>query len=63
MRKNTPPPDCPKCEKPMKFVLIKTGGRKFRCLDCQGQDLSQSADVLSLPTGRGVRAQSLLVER
>jgi hypothetical protein len=51
MRKNTPRPDCPNCKTPTKFVLVKTGGRKFRCVDCQGQDLSQSPDVLSLPTG------------
>jgi hypothetical protein len=59
MRKNTPPPDCPNCKKPMKFVLVKTGDRKFRCLDCQGQDLSQSPDVLSLPTGSQAHAASV----
>jgi hypothetical protein len=34
MPKNTPPPICPKCSRPMRFVLVKTGGRKFRCVDC-----------------------------
>jgi hypothetical protein len=34
MPKNPPPPDCPKCSKPMRFMLVKTGGRKFRCVDC-----------------------------
>lgn len=35
MRKiNAPPPNCPLCKKPMKFVLVATGGRRFRCEDC-----------------------------
>jgi len=34
MPKNSPPPICPKCSMPMRFVLVKTGGRKFRCVDC-----------------------------
>jgi len=32
--KNSPPPTCTKCGKPMRFMLVKTGGRKFRCIDC-----------------------------
>jgi len=38
MAKNTPPPTCPKCNKPMRFLLVKTGGRKFRCIDCEVPD-------------------------
>jgi hypothetical protein len=34
MAKNTPPPLCLKCSKPMSFMLVKTGGRKFRCIHC-----------------------------
>jgi hypothetical protein len=34
MPKNSPPPTCPKCRMPMRFRLVKTGGRKFRCIDC-----------------------------
>jgi hypothetical protein len=51
MAKNTPPPLCLKCSKPMRFTLIKTGGRKFRCLDCSGEDPLRSPDVAKLLSG------------
>jgi hypothetical protein len=51
MAKNTPPPVCPKCNKPKRFVLVKGGGRKFRCLDCDGEDPLKSPDVAKLLTG------------
>jgi tRNA(Ile2) C34 agmatinyltransferase TiaS len=51
MAKNTPPPHCPKCGKPMRFVLVKTGGRRFRCLDCDGEDPLKSPDVARLLEG------------
>jgi hypothetical protein len=51
MAKNTPPPRCPKCKKPMRFVLVKTGGRKFRCMDCDGEDPLKSPDMAKLLTG------------
>jgi hypothetical protein len=51
MPKNPPPPTCPKCRKPMRFVLVKTGGRKFRCIDCSGDDLLRSPEVAKLLTG------------
>jgi hypothetical protein len=51
MPKNSPPPDCPKCRKPMKFLLVKTGGRKFQCLDCQGDDPMKSSEVAKLLKG------------
>ena len=51
MAKHTPPPRCPKCKKPMRFVLVKTGGRKFQCMDCDGEDPLKSPDVAKLLTG------------
>jgi hypothetical protein len=52
MPKNTPPPFCPKCRKPMLFLLRKhIGGRKFQCLDCEGDDPLRSPDVAKLLTG------------
>jgi len=38
MAKNTPPPACPKCGKSKKFMLVRTGGRKFRCVVCDLPD-------------------------
>jgi hypothetical protein len=35
----------------MRFVLVKTGGRKFRCLECEGEDPLKSLEVAKLPTG------------
>jgi hypothetical protein len=46
MPKNTLPPICPKCAKPMRFLLKKTGGRTF-----DGDDPLRSADVAKLLTG------------
>jgi hypothetical protein len=51
MPKNTPPPICPKCHKPMRFLLKKTGGRKFQCIDCDGDDPLRSPEVSKLLTG------------
>lgn len=51
MPKNTPPPICPKCRKPMQFLLWKTGGRKFQCLDCDGGDPLRSSEVAKLLAG------------
>ena len=51
MAKNIPPPDCRKCGKPMRFVLVKTGGRRFRCMDCDGEDSLKSPDVAKLLNG------------
>jgi hypothetical protein len=39
MPKNPPPPTCSKCNKPMRFMPAKMGGRKFRCIDCEVPDL------------------------
>ena len=33
MPKNPPPPVCPKCGVSMHFVIVKTGGRKFKCVN------------------------------
>lgn len=51
MPKNAPPPSCTKCRKPMKFVLVKTGGRKFRCINCDVPDPMRSPEVAKLFTG------------
>jgi hypothetical protein len=48
MPKNSPPPLCPKCRKAMHFLLRKTGGRKFQCLDCDGGDPLRSPEVAKL---------------
>jgi hypothetical protein len=41
----------PKCRKPMQFLLCKTGGRTFRCLDCAGDDPMRSSEVAKLLAG------------
>jgi hypothetical protein len=52
MPKNNPSPTCPKCKKPPRFLLRKNiGGRKFQCLDCEGDDPLRSPDVAKLLTG------------
>jgi hypothetical protein len=51
MAKNTPPPLCLKCSKPMRFLLVKKGGRTFRCLDCDGEDPLKSPEVAKLLEG------------
>ena len=52
MPKNSPPPICPKCGMPMRFVLVKTGGRKFRCVDCDVTDLLNLPEVTKHSHGR-----------
>jgi hypothetical protein len=51
MPKNPPPPTCSKCRKPMHFMLVKTGGRKFRCVDCDVPDPLRLPEVAKLLTG------------
>jgi hypothetical protein len=51
MAKNPPPPPCPKCRKPMRFMMAKKGGRKFQCIDCDGGDPLQSPAVTKLLSG------------
>jgi hypothetical protein len=51
MAKNIPPPSCPKCHKPMKFVLVKTGGRRFRCIECDLPDPLKLPEVQRLLSG------------
>jgi hypothetical protein len=55
MPKNPPPPTCSKCSRPMHFMPVKTGGRKFRCINCD------VADPLKLPEGRRVEADQIKV--
>jgi hypothetical protein len=38
MPQNLPPPTCPKCHHPMHFAVVRTSGRKFRCVDCDMAD-------------------------
>jgi hypothetical protein len=35
----------------MHFMLVKTGGRKFRCIDCDGSDPLRSSEVAKLLAG------------
>ena len=48
MPKNFPPPSCPKCKKPMHFLVGKTGVRKFRCVNCDEVDPLRLADIQAL---------------
>ncbi len=48
MAENLPPPtppSCPKCRKPMHFIVLETGGRKFQCVQCDGGDPMRLSDV------------------
>jgi hypothetical protein len=51
MPKNPAPPMCSKCSKPMRFMLVKTGGRKFRCIDCDVPDPLKLPEVAQLFKG------------
>ena len=46
--KNPPPPICPKCGKPMHFIITKFGGRKFQCVKCDEVDPMRLSDVQAL---------------
>jgi hypothetical protein len=48
MVKNTPPPTCSKCGKPKRFMLVKSGGRKFRCIDCDVPDPLKTLEMQNL---------------
>ena len=48
MAKNTPPPTCSKCGKPKRFMLVKSGGRKFRCIDCDVPDPLKTLEMQKL---------------
>jgi hypothetical protein len=45
MPKNPPPPNCLKCGKAMRFMLIKAGGRRFRGIDCDAPDPLQLPEI------------------
>ena len=51
MPRNPPPPTCLQCSKPMRFMLVEKGGRKFRCIDCDGPDPLQLPELAKLLTG------------
>ncbi len=39
-------PICPKCHKPMRLAIIKgVRGRKYRCIDCEGEDPLRSRGI------------------
>ena len=46
----------------MRFLLRKSGGRKFQCLDCEGDDPLRSPDVAKLLAGelRPLEEESLI---
>jgi len=52
MPKNTPPPTCMTCGKPTKWLLANTGGRKFRCIDCDGLASTGPLNLLFSKAGR-----------
>lgn len=40
------PPPCPHCHKPMRLMLDKASlGRKYKCIDCEGDDPFLSPDI------------------
>jgi hypothetical protein len=42
-------PICPKCHKPLKLMLVKAmPGRKYQCIDCDGEDRLRSSDISKL---------------
>jgi hypothetical protein len=49
--KNPPSPLCPKCRKTMRFMLAKTGGRQFQCIDCNAGDPLRLPAVAKLLNG------------
>jgi hypothetical protein len=49
--KNPTPATCPKCNKPMRFMLVKKGGRKLRCIDCDVPDPLRLPEVTKLLEG------------
>jgi hypothetical protein len=48
---NFPPPTCSKCRKPMRLMLVKSGDRKFRCIDCDLPDPLELPEMARLLTG------------
>jgi hypothetical protein len=58
MPKSTPSPACPKCSKPMRWMLVKSGGRKYRCIDCEGPDPMHAVETTGWLKGElGERVQ------
>ena len=43
------PPICPTCHKSMRLALVRgMRGRKYQCIDCDGEDPLQSPDIAKL---------------
>jgi endogenous inhibitor of DNA gyrase (YacG/DUF329 family) len=51
MAENLATATCPKCRKPMHFIDLKTGGRKFQCVQCDGVDPMRLSDIQALIEG------------
>ena len=51
MAENLQTPTCPKCLKPMRFIVLETGGRKFQCVQCDGVDPMRLSDIQALIEG------------
>jgi hypothetical protein len=47
MCKNPQPPICPKCHKPVHFLIAGTG-LKFQCVNCDDVDPIQLSDIQAL---------------
>jgi hypothetical protein len=45
------PKRAPKCRKPMHFIVLETGGRKFQCVQCDGVDPLRLSDIQALMKG------------
>jgi hypothetical protein len=46
MPENSTPLTCPKCRKPLHFVIIvETGDRKFQCIQCDDADPLRMSDI------------------
>lgn len=44
-------PSCPKCGEPMRFMIVKTGGRKFQCINCNDMASKQVPDFRAWTIG------------
>jgi hypothetical protein len=51
MAENLATPTCPKCRKPMHFIVLETGDRKFQCVQCDGVDPLRLSDIQALMKG------------
>jgi hypothetical protein len=53
-------PICSRCGRPMQFLLVRgKRGRKFQCLDCDGDDPMNSVEVARLLAGELGRSETI----